>query len=341
MKTWQILGALLTLALGALPAFGQGRPSRRANLAISGTVRDEGDMHALDSVRVDLKSGTGIIINTVYTREDGGFEFLNLSSGDYFLEVELQGYEPYRESISLYSGPRTGFTLSLHKPVAVENINNSGQVSAHQLAAPRKARDYYDKGLNLLYAKSDFSGAISQFERAIKEYPSYYEAYAQIGSAQMNLKDNTAAESALWKSIEMSGNQYSDAFVLLGGLCNNLKRYTEGEELSRKGIALDASSWHGYYELARALAGLKQPQEAEKNALQAQSLRPDNPQIFLVLANIHIQERNYPALLQDLDSYLKLSPTGPEADQARKTRDQLQAAMQKTQTQSPQNQPAK
>jgi tetratricopeptide (TPR) repeat protein len=304
-------------------------------------VRAEADMRPLNSVRVDLKSGTGILVNTAYTRDDGGFEFLNLSSGEYFLEVELQGYEPYRESISLFNGPRTGFTVSLHKPVAVENINNSGQVSAHQLAAPRKARDYYDKGLNLFYDKSDYQGAIVQFERAIKEYPSYYEAYAQIGAAQIMLRDNNAAESTLRKSIEMSADQYADAFVPLAGLHNNMNRFSEAEDESRKGIALDASSWHGYYELARALTGLKQPQEAEKNALQAQNLRPDYPQIFLVLANIHIQERNYPALLQDLDSYLKISPTGPEADQARKTRDQLQAAMQKTQSQSPQAQPPK
>lgn len=341
MKTRQAISALLALAVCALPAFGQGRPSRRANLAISGTVRAETDMHPLNSVRVDLKSGTGVLINSSYTREDGGFEFLNLNSGEYFLEVELQGYETYRESISLYNGPRTGFTVSLHKPVAAENINNSGQVSAHQLAAPRKARESYDKGLNLLYDKSDYQGAIAQFERAIKEYPDYYEAYAQIGAAQILLRDNNAAESTLRKSIEMSAGQYADAFVSLAGLHNNMSRFSEAEDESRKGIALDASSWHGYYELARALAGLKQPQEAEKNALQAQNLRPDYPQIFLVLANVHIQERNYPALLQDLDSYLKISPTGPEADQARKTRDQLQASMQKTQSQSPQAQPPK
>jgi len=59
--------------------------------------------------------------------------------------------------------------------------------------------------------------------------------------------------------------------------------------------------------------------------------------VYLVLANIHIQLRNHPALLKDLDSYLKLSPTGPEADQARKTRDNLQAAMRSEQEQARSN----
>jgi tetratricopeptide (TPR) repeat protein len=91
--------------------------------------------------------------------------------------------------------------------------------------------------------------------------------------------------------------------------------------------ALDASSWHGHFEMARALSALKKPEEAEKSAMQARELAPDNSAVFLILANIHIQLRDYPALLKDLESYLKLSPTGPEAEQARKTRDNVQAAM--------------
>jgi len=338
MKARHVIYPLLTLILWALPAFAQVRQSRNT-FSIAGSVRDDSDERALESVRVDLKQATGILVNTTFTRGNGEFEFAGLANGEYFLEIDLKGYEPYRESVSLYNAPRRGFMVSLRRPMTVETINSTGQVSAHQLAAPHKARDYYDKGLNLLYGKADFRGAIAQFERAIKEYPDYYEAYAQIGGAYINLGDATSAEPPLRKSIEMSSSQYSEAFLLLAGLCNNMNRYPEAEELARKGVALDASSWHGYYELARALTGLKQPAEAEKNAVQARSLKPDYAQLLLVLANIHIQERNYNALLQDLDGYLKLSPTGPEADQARKTREQLQAAMQKAQTPSPQAQP--
>jgi predicted Zn-dependent protease len=337
MKARHVFCPLLTLILWTLPAFGQNR--QRNSFSIAGTVRDDSDEHSLESVRVDLKQSTGILVNTTFTRGNGEFEFGGLSNGDYFIEIDAKGYDSYRESISIFNAPRTGLTVSLRRPLAVETINNSGQVSAHQLAAPHKAHDYYDKGLSLLYGKSDFRGAIGQFERAIKEYPNYYEAYAQIGGAYINLGDSSAAEPPLRKSIEMSSNQYSEAFLLLAGLCNNMNRYPEAEELARKGMALDSSSWHGYYELARALSGLKQPEEAEKNAVQARNLKPDYAQLWLVLANIHIQLRNYNALLQDLDGYLKMSPTGPEADQARKTREQVQAAMQKAQTQSPQAQP--
>ena len=89
-----------------------------------------------------------------------------------------------------------------------------------------------------------------------------------------------------------------------------------------------------HHELARALVGLKQPDEAEKAAIQSRDFKPDNPPVYLLLANAHIQKRDYPALLQDLEGYLKLAPTGPEADQARRTRDQLQEALKKQGEQS-------
>jgi hypothetical protein len=54
---------------------------------------------------------------------------------------------------------------------------------------------------------------------------------------------------------------------------------------------------------------------------------PDNPPVYLLLANIHIQRKDYAALLRDLDDYLRLAPFGPEADQARKTREHVQSLL--------------
>jgi tetratricopeptide (TPR) repeat protein len=79
--------------------------------------------------------------------------------------------------------------------------------------------------------------------------------------------------------------------------------------------------------LARALNALKRPEEAEKSAQQSRDLMPDNPPVYLLLANIHIQRKDYEALIRDLDDYLRLAPTGPEADQARKTRERVQGML--------------
>jgi tetratricopeptide (TPR) repeat protein len=97
---------------------------------------------------------------------------------------------------------------------------------------------------------------------------------------------------------------------------------------------VDDSSWRGYFELARAQFGLKQPAEAEESAAKARDLKPDYPLVYLTLTNIHLALRNYPLVLQDIDAYLKLVPDSPTSDQVRKTRLQVEHALEKTRAQS-------
>jgi tetratricopeptide (TPR) repeat protein len=322
-------GVLLILITSVLPCLGQGRPGpTKVTYGIAGTVRDDSDQHTMESVRVDLKQATGTPINSTFTRGSGEFEFAGIPGGDYTIEVIAPDYELFRETVTIYNSDRRGLAVFLRRPMAVVSSRSSGTISAHELSIPHKAHDEYEKGLNLIYSKSDYKGAIVQFQRAIKDFPNFYEAYAQEGSAYTFLGEMGPAEEALRKSIALSSSQYSEALFLIAGLLNNTKRFPEAEALSRQGVALDASSWHGHFELARALSALKKAEEAEKSATQARDLKPDNPAAYLVLANIHIQLRDLPALVKDLDGYLKLSPAGPEADQARKTRDEVQAAMQ-------------
>jgi tetratricopeptide (TPR) repeat protein len=291
----------------------------------------------MENVRVDLKESAGIPVNMALTHANGEFEFSGLFSGEYMIEIVLQGYEPFRDTITVFGAERRGYSIFLRRSATVVSTSSLGSVSAHELSAPPKAREEFEKGLYLLYSKSDYRGAITQFQRAIKTFPNYYEAYAQEGSAYVNLKEIAAAEESMRKSVELSSGQYPEVLFLLAGLLNNTNRSSEAETLSRRGLAINAASWQGHFELARALAVLKQPEEAEKSAIQARDLKPDNPQVYLLLANIHIQRTDYAALLKDLDGYLKLVPMGPDADQARKTREVLQAELQKAQAQPQSN----
>jgi tetratricopeptide (TPR) repeat protein len=136
------------------------------------------------------------------------------------------------------------------------------------------------------------------------------------------------AEEALRKSVELSSGHYSEALLDLSGLLSATKRFAEAETFARNAIRVDTSTWRGPFNLALALEGLKQMDGAEKSAIQARDMKPDNPPVYLMLANIHIQLNNYQALSKDLESYIKLVPTGPQSDQARRTRDQLQADLQ-------------
>jgi tetratricopeptide (TPR) repeat protein len=217
-----------------------------------------------------------------------------------------------------------GLTKSISRAGA-----SAGTVSAHELAIPRKARDAFDKGIVLMRSQADFKGALAQFQVAIHNFPDYYEAYAVEGVAYISLKDASSAETALRKSIDLSSSRYPDAFFLLAGLLTSAGKFPEAETAARTATTLDPSSWAAHYELAHVLYLLRRSEEAEPETTRAHELNPDNPKIMLLLADIHLDRRNYSSVLQDLDVYLKLDPASPDADQVRKERDHVQQGMSK------------
>jgi tetratricopeptide (TPR) repeat protein len=318
---------LVLLISGVLPGIAQNTPNRHAVFSIGGSVRDGIDHHAIESTLVTLKSMTGIPVATAYTRGNGDFEFDGVANGEYVLEINVKDYDQIHEAISISGSSRMGLSIFLARAGKALVPLTQMSISAHQLSVPHKAHDEFEKGMSLIYLKLDYRAAIAQFQLAIKDFATYYEAYAEEGSAYYQLQEMGPAEEALRKSVELSSGSYADASFTLAGLLTDTKRFDEAETVARKGISVDASSWRGPFELARALIALKKSDEAEKSAQQSRDLMPDNPPVYLLLANIHIQRKDFPALMRDLDDYLRLSPTGPEADQARKTKERVQAML--------------
>ncbi len=145
--------------------------------------------------------------------------------------------------------------------------------------------------------------------------------------AYMRLGQAAQAEQAFQKAIDLSQGRYPEALFGLASLLSNHQRFSEAEPLVRRGLELDGSSWYGQFELARALMGLNRVEPAQKIAEEARKHNPDYPLLHLLLANIHIRKRDYPALLGDLDTFLKLEPNGPTSDQVRQTREKVQRAL--------------
>src|SRR6185295_10975930 len=115
--------------------------------------------------------------------------------GNYYLQVRAADYEPLREDVNISSGSPLGIQLSLrHRGEKV--AANSPTVSARQLSIPRPAREAMDRGIALMHEKKDYKGSVAQFQKAVKEYPQYYEAYTQMGVAYMMMRDSDKAEDA-------------------------------------------------------------------------------------------------------------------------------------------------
>ena len=300
------------------------------NHIIVGIVRDDSTHEPVSGASVRLFVGGDKLASTpTSTGADGQFR-LDCRKGDFFVQAEKTGYVPAKVKVSIGPGQETDVSLDLHRQSTADSAATAGPaeaVSAHQLSVPAAARAAFEKGMSLVNSRKDYSAAVAEFQSAVREDPSYYEAYAELGVADYYLGDAHAAEDAFRKSLDLSAGKYSYAVIDLAELLNNTGRFAEAEPLARTASSFAETSWRGFYELARAQFGLKRASEAEAAAAKARDLKPDYPLVYLTLLNIHLALRDYRAVLADADAYLNLVPSGASSDQVRKTRAQVQRAL--------------
>jgi cytochrome c-type biogenesis protein CcmH/NrfG len=303
--------------------------SRRARFSISGTLRDSGDNRSIEGAKVDLRAVTGATIGSSFTGVNGGFQFDGIPGGSYIVAVQQAGYDPVNEQVQVGDASIFGMQIELHRNGASGPVPGHGQatVSAHELSAPRKAQEAMAKGTRLLYDKSEYGHSITEFQRAILAYPTYYEAYAQMGIAYVNMGDMANAEQAFRKSYELSDGKYVSACFLLAKLLTYTQRFADAEPIARRGLETDPQSWQSSEELSRALLGQHRAAEAEQYARAAVDIQPKEPRLQILLADIHLETRNYEAMLGDLEKYLELAPNGTFAAKAKETRDKLKQGL--------------
>ena len=152
----------------------------------------------------------------------------------------------------------------------------------------------------------------------------------QTGMAEVALSKANDAEASFRKAIELSGDKYPEADVGLGKVLLEKGDFTGAEKSLRIGAESNPGSWEAQYELGRALLGENRLDDAEKAAEQAKTLSPTTALIYRLLSNIHLKQKNYAALLQDLDAYIKLDPDSPAGLRAKQMRDQVQAKLAET-----------
>jgi tetratricopeptide (TPR) repeat protein len=204
--------------------------------------------------------------------------------------------------------------------------SSSNTVTLRELSIPAKASRAFEQGMECL-AKNNPAASLQHFQRAIEEYAGYYEAYDRIGAANLRLWHIPDAEQAFRKAIEVSGGQYAHSLLALGAILDQREKFDEAESVTRKGLDLDPQSWTGHYYLALAMFGKNRLAEAEQSVRDALHWKADFPQAHLLLAEIHSREKNYPAIVADLNEYLKLSPDGPSSAAAKALRQSAEGMM--------------
>lgn len=188
---------------------------------------------------------------------------------------------------------------------------SSAVTSVHDLQIPEKALQACRKGTERFAAK-DSAGGIAEFQKAIKVFPSYYEAYAKLGAAQLDLNHWDEAEAAFRKSTELSGGRYAPADFGVGLILATVKsQFAAAEEIVRNGLAVAPGDVTGHFLLAWVLYSTARFQEAESNAREALASAPGFGGAQLLLAQIHLGQHNFSAAIDDMNAYLSAGSSSP------------------------------
>lgn len=291
---------------------------------LSGNVYYAGGNQPAENVSVELHSSEGSLIALQATTATGWFEFRGLKRDVYTIVINVDGFEPLNFNVDLALSSSRGNAIYLKSRSSAPQKPPIDSVSAHELSMPQRARDLMESGKKKLYKDKDAKGALADFQEAVTSASDYYEAYYQIAMACLVLDRRDNAEENLKKAIEISSDKYGDAEIGLGTMMLDKGDFAEGEKIIRHGIEVSPRAWLGHYELARALLNENQIEKAERSALEAQSLAPNAAIIYRLLSNVHLRERKYSALLEDIDAYLKLDSDSPAATRAKQIREEIQ-----------------
>ncbi|MGH9702545.1 MAG: tetratricopeptide repeat protein, partial [Candidatus Acidiferrales bacterium] len=216
-----LLGAFL--APRALP-----EPLPAADATISVLVTDESGVN-LGQVKLELVKFPDSMVETLLTDSGGRAEFRHLTGGNYIIRATKDGYTPGQ--IELYARPNQGsFLARIQLKPEAKPSERGGKVSVRELSIPGKAHSEFLRGVEFMKGKNDPQRSIEHFQKAIHEYPDYYEAYFLLGMAQAATSAPDDAIESLRKSIELKSS-FMEPYYPLGVLLETRKDYAEAERV--------------------------------------------------------------------------------------------------------------
>jgi tetratricopeptide (TPR) repeat protein len=283
-------------------------------------------------IHVRLESAEGGAEADLETVQGGKCQFHQNTSGVFIVRISETTYKEVSSRVELISTPRAYVTLDLiplkKEPipdVSVPPADAADSVSVKDLAIPEQARQEFSKGEQALRAKNA-DESVKHFQKAIKIYDAYPQAYRMLGDAFVEKQQWPEAETALKKSIALQPDM-APAYFDLGALRNQTKNYAGAEESLKKGLELTPDATVGKYELAKTYWALGRWQDAAPLAVDTVKEAPDLAAAHVLLANIRLKQRDAPGALHEYQEYLRIEPQGTMAPQVREMVDKLQKAL--------------
>jgi tetratricopeptide (TPR) repeat protein len=311
--------ALLLVAFLCLPLSHAAGQLQTGNIHVCVTFPD--DRSPTLQLKVALL-GSGNKVAETYTNDHGQAQFVNVGIGNYLVSVSGQGIQTTVSEMFEVDARRGTQSIFVRVRPAEENGGSNvakgggATISAANLKLPKKASQEFDKATKLI-AKQQWQKAIDQLNKAIALYPSYAEAYNNLGVVYARLGDSAKELECLQKAIA-ANDHFAPAYVNLARMEMKEHNFAAAEADLNKATAADPTD-------VRTLALLSQAQlldihyeDAIASARKVHSMSHSSyPLVHYVAARACERLNRLSDAVKELKMFLTEEPSGERAAAAR------------------------
>ncbi len=302
-------GLLAALLLGLFVGpLAHPAPLPAADGVVSVQCADESGIN-LGQVKLELVRSPGAMVETILTDSTGRAEFRHVTGGNYLVRATKDGFAPAQIEVNVRPN-QASFPVRIQMRAEGKPNDPRARISVRELSIPGKAHDEFLKGVEFLKGKNDPQRSIEHFQKAIHDFPDYYEACFLLGMAQAATNSSDEAIASLRKAIELKAS-FLEPYYPLGVLLETRKDYDEAERVLQAAFEQDPKGWRWPFEMARCLASTKQWKQALEYGQKAHAL-PDVPtKVHLLLADLYSNTGDPVKAVAELEEFKKLDPQSP------------------------------
>ncbi len=290
-----------------------------------------------------------LVVDVVYTDRDGRFFFHNIERPDvYYLYINLEGYAPVRERVSVRGGAMSSANITIilnpgtHQrdgQLATLRVDDPGNATEDSIGTPEAALQKYDGAL-IDAGEGNVSRAVRRLESAVRLAPAFFDAYMELGFIQQQRGKYDEAVDAFEHASTIEPDS-AEPHIGMGGV--NLDRargledsftpdeatrlYQETVTLLEAASTKAPRSARVFYYLGSALYKLDQIEYA--GSTLEWSLGRDEPiqDARLMLVNIYMKQRRYREASEQLTTYLEKVSEGPQRKTVKKMLEEIQKVL--------------
>jgi tetratricopeptide (TPR) repeat protein len=335
-----LLGAVWTLQAQVIGGLNETTPTNLGgNNFISGTVFGPDGVPVNWRVPIRLQSFTkGDIIAS--TDSNGRFIFSRVPPGTYTFVIEAdKDFERVSQDVEVVQA-RSSDPQSVNITIRLRSKRNPppkpAVVDLDNVGVPKKALESYKNAVKLV-GSNDIKGALEQLKAAIAEYPSFMNAFNEMGVLYMRLNELGKAAEALQEALKIDPKAFEPQ-VNYGIVLFRLKKFVEAEPVLRSALKVREEVPVVHFYLGRLLIDLERYEESEKELNLALTQSKDKmTEVHRMLAKLYVAKDDYKLAVEHLELYLQLTPAVADAEQLRQLILQLKGA--KEQPSSPKQKP--